>query len=158
MLGHGLGDALVALEPGGQELVGVGPIGRGAGWAAGLPPGAAGFQQDSVRLPVAVVDLPDFATLAVGLLDPAGQADGVVAVAGLGDQLGPAVVAVAGPVHDLGQHSGQGLAYQDRLGHATTPGCGGSGTIRSPGAWAASSAAGSARSPVVARMTAATWW
>jgi hypothetical protein len=45
----------------------------------------------------------------------------VVAVASLGDQLYLAVVAVAGSIDDLGQHSGQGLAYQDRLGHATTP-------------------------------------
>jgi hypothetical protein len=91
------------------------------------------------------------------VLDPAGQADGVVAVAGLSDQLDPPLVAVAGSIDDLGQDPGQGLADQDRFGHATTPGGGGSGTIRSPGACSTNTAAGSARSPLVARMTAATW-
>ena len=50
--------------------------------------------------------------VAVGVLDPAGQADRVVAVAGLGDQLGPAVIAVAGPVHDLPEDAGQQLAHR----------------------------------------------
>jgi hypothetical protein len=45
----------------------------------------------------------------------------VVAVAGLGDQLGPPLVAVTGPVHDLGQHPRQDLADADRLGHFGLP-------------------------------------
>ena len=48
----------------------------------------------------------------------------MVAVAGLGDQLGPAVIAVAGPVHDLPEDAGEQLAHPDRLGHATSPGAG----------------------------------
>jgi hypothetical protein len=50
MLSYRLGDALAALEPGGQELVGVGPVGGRTRRAAGLPPGAAGFEQHPVRL------------------------------------------------------------------------------------------------------------
>ncbi len=101
MVGHGVGDALAALQPGREELVGVGPVGGGTGQAAGFPAGAAGLQQHPIRFPVAVVDGADLAGLAVGLVDPAGQADRVVAVAGLSDQLHPAVIALAGPVHDL---------------------------------------------------------
>jgi len=41
MLSYRLGDALAALEPGGQELVGVGPVGGRTRRAAGLPPGLA---------------------------------------------------------------------------------------------------------------------
>ena len=92
------------------------------------------------------------------MLDPASKADRVVAVASLSDQLHPAVIAVAGSIDDLPEDAGEQLAHADRLGHATTPGCGGSGTIRSPGACSTNNAAGSARSPLVARMTAATWW
>ena len=39
MLAHRLGDALAALEAGGQELVGVGPVDGGTGGALGLPAG-----------------------------------------------------------------------------------------------------------------------
>src|SRR5213078_5413002 len=95
------------LESGGQELVGVGPVGGRTRWAARLPAGAARLQQHPVRLPPAVIDLPDLAGCLIGVLDPAGQADRVVAVAGLGDQLGPPLIAVASPVHDLAQDSGE---------------------------------------------------
>ena len=81
-----------------------------------------------------------------------------MAVASLGDQLHPAVIAVTGPGHDLGQHPRQDLAYPHRVGHATSPGAGIGGTARSAGAWAASSSLGSARRPAVAWMMAATWW
>ena len=111
MGGHGLGDALAALEPSGQELVGIRPVGGRTGRAAGLPSGAASLEQHPIRLPPRVVHLPDLAALAVGLLDPAGQADGVVAVAGLGDQLGPPLIAVAGPVHELPEDAGEQLAH-----------------------------------------------
>ena len=50
------------------------------------------------------------------------------------------------------------LTDANRSGHAASPGAGIPGTTRSPGACSASSSAGSARSPLVARMMAATWW
>src|SRR4029453_9440939 len=115
MPGPRIGDALATLEAGGQELVGVGPVGGGTGWAAGLPAGAARLQQHPIRLARGVVDLPDFAGLAVGLLNPPSEADRVVAVAGLGDQLGPAVIAVAGPLDDLPDDAGEQLTHADRL-------------------------------------------
>ncbi len=118
MPGDRLGDALATLEAGRQELEGISPVGGRTRGAAGLPAGAARLEQHPIRLPVAVVDLPNFAGLAVGLLDPAGQADRVVAVAGLGDQLGPPLIALPGPLHDLGQHPRQYLAHAGRVGHA----------------------------------------
>jgi hypothetical protein len=158
MGGHRLGDALAALEPRGEELVGVGAVGGRTRWAAGLAAGAARLQEHPVRLPVGVVDGADLAALAVGLVDAAGQADRVVAVAGLGDQLRPPLIARAGPVHQLPEDAGEQLAHANRVGHAASPGAGIGGTTRSPGACSASSAAGSARSPVVARTMAATCW
>jgi hypothetical protein len=158
MLRDRLGDALAALQPGSQELVGVGPVGGRTRGTPGLPARAARLQQHPVRLPLRVIDRADLAGLAVGLLDPAGEADGVVAVASLGDQLGPALVAVAGSVHDLSQDTGQQLAHLNRLGHAAPSGAGISGTTRSPGACSANSSVGSARSAAVVRMMAATWW
>jgi hypothetical protein len=59
------------------------------------------------------------------VLDPAGQADRVVAVAGLSDQLSPAVIAMAGPVDDLAEHAGQQLAHPDRLAHVDSSPVGG---------------------------------
>jgi hypothetical protein len=158
MGGHRLRDALAALEASGEQLVGIGPVGGRTGRAPGLPPGAARLQQHPFRLPVAGIDLADLTSLAVRMLDPSGQPDGVVAVAGLGDQLGPPLVAMTGPVHDLGQDAREQLAHQDRLRHATSPGAGTSGTTRSPGACSANSVVGSARSAAVVRMMAATWW
>jgi hypothetical protein len=157
MLVDRLRDALAALEPGGQQLVGISPVGGRTRRAPGLPAGAAGLQQHAVRLPVAVIDLPDFAGLAVGVLDPSGQADRVVAVAGLGDEFGPARVAVPGPLDDLGQHTRQDLAYPGRLAHAASP-LPSARRSRATPATGASRSAGSARRPVVARMIAATWW
>jgi hypothetical protein len=92
------------------------------------------------------------------VLDAAGQADGVMAVAGLGDQLGPPLVAVTGAVDDLGEDAGEQLAHANRVGHAAPSGAGIGGTTRSPGACSASSPAGSHRSLLVAWMMAATWW
>jgi hypothetical protein len=158
MLADRLRNALAALEPGGQELVGVGPVGGRTGRAARLSAGAARLEQHPVRLPLAVVDGADLTCQAVGLLDPSGEADGVVAVAGLSDQLRPPVIAMPGPLDDLAEDAGQQLAHPYRLGHATSPGAGISGTIRSPGACSANSSAGSRRSPALARMMAATWW
>ncbi len=158
VLGHRLRDALAALQPSREELVGVSPVGGRTRGAAGLPTGAARLQQHPIRLPPRVVHLPHLAGLAVGVLDPAGQADGVMAVPGLGDQLGPAVIAVAGPLHDLGQHPREHVAHAGRVAHATSPGTGMPGTTRKPGACSASSPAGSARNPALARMMAATWW
>jgi hypothetical protein len=150
-----LGHALAALEASGQELVGVRPVGGRTRRAAGLAAGAAGLQQHPIRLAVAVVDGADLARLAVGVLDSAGQADRVMAVAGLSDQLHPAVIALAGPVDDLAENTREQVAHADRLAHATSPG---GGRTRSPGACSASSSAGSARRAVVAWMMAATWW
>jgi len=158
MLRDRLGDALAALQPSGQELVGIRPVDGGTRRTAGLSAGAAGLEQHPIRLPSRVIDGADLATLAVGLLDSAGQADWVVAVAGLGYQLGPAVIAVAGPVHDLTEDTGEQLAHPHRLRHATSPGVGIGGTARSPDGAAASSSVGSARSPALARMMAPTWW
>ena len=134
MGGHRLGDTLTALQPSGQELVGVGPVGGRTRRAPGLPAGAAGLQQHPVRLPLRVIDLPDLAGSPVGLLDPAGQADRVMAVAGLGNQLGPAVIACSGPVHDLAENAGEQLAHVNRLRHAASPGSGVGVTTRRPGA------------------------
>jgi hypothetical protein len=156
MVAHGVRDALAALEPRRQELVGISPVGGRTRRAAGLPAGAARLEQHPVRLPPRVVHVADLPGGPVGVLDPSGEADRVVAVAGLSDQLGPAVVAVPGPVDDLPEDAGEQLAHPGRLGHATSPGAGISGTTRSPGACPASSRAGSARSEAVARMTAAT--
>src|SRR5918993_4715662 len=89
MLADAVGDALAALEAGGQELVGVGPVGGRTRRAAGLPPSAARLEQHPIGLPLAVIDSADLAGLAVGVVDAAGEADGVVAVAGLGDLLSP---------------------------------------------------------------------
>jgi hypothetical protein len=61
MLADRVGHALAALEPGGEELVGIGPVGRGAGRAAGLAAGAARLEQHPVRLPLRVVNGPDLA-------------------------------------------------------------------------------------------------
>ena len=129
MLTDAVRDALAPLKAGGEQLVGVGSIGGCAGWALGLAAGAARLKEHSVRLSLGVIDRADFAGRAVGVLDPAGQADGVVAVAGLGDQLGPPVVAVPGAVHDLGQHPWEHVAHAGRVGHA-----GSSSTSRSVGA------------------------
>src|SRR4029453_5951749 len=89
--------ALAAPEPGGKELVGVSPVGGRTRRAAGLPPGAASLEQHSVRLPLRVVPPPDLASRPVGLLNPSGQADRVVAVAALRNQLHPAVITGPGP-------------------------------------------------------------
>jgi hypothetical protein len=157
MPADGLGDALAALEAGGEQLVGVSPVRGGARGTAGLPAGATCLEQQPVRFPPAVVDGADLTGSPVGVFYPAGKADGVVAVAGLGDQLGPPLIAVGGPVHDLPQDAREQLAHAHRLGHAASPGAGMPGTTRSPGACSANSWVGSARSPAVARMMAATW-
>jgi hypothetical protein len=157
MLSHRLGDALAALEPGDQELVGVGPVDGRTGRAAGFAAGAAGLEQHAIRLPPGVVHGADLAGRPVGVLDAAGQADRVMAVAGLRDQLHPALIALAGPVDDLAEDAGEQLARANRVGHAAPSGAG-SGTTRRLGAWSASSAAGSRWSLLVAWMMAATWW
>ena len=68
MGGHAFRDALAALEPGGEELVGIGPIGGGTGRAAGLPAGAAGLEQHPVWLPLRVIGGADLAGGPVGVL------------------------------------------------------------------------------------------
>jgi hypothetical protein len=119
---HRFGDALAAPQPSGKKLVGVGAVDSGAGGAARLAAGATGLQQHPIRLAVGVVGGAQLAGCPVGVLDPAGQADGVVAVAGLGHQLGPAVVAVAGALDDLLEDLGQQLAHAGRLGHVPPSG------------------------------------
>src|SRR5215207_6515830 len=158
MLADRLRHALATAQAGGEQLVGVGPVGGRARGAAGLPTGAARLEQHPVRLSLGVIDGADLAGGPVGVLDPAGEADGVVAVAGLGDQLGPPLVAVPGSVDDLGEGAGEQLAHANRVGHAAPSGAGIGGTTRSAGACSASTSAGSRRSPVVARTMAATWW
>jgi hypothetical protein len=157
MLVDRLGDALAPLEPGGKQLVGISPVGGRTRRAARLPAGAASFEQHPVRLPLRVVDLPDFAGRLIGVVNPADQADRVMAVASLGHELSPPVIVVPGPLDDLGQDPGQDLAHPGRLAHAASPlpsarrsrDTSGTGASRSPGSW---------RSPAVARMMAATWW
>src|SRR5829696_8661615 len=75
MLAHRLGDALAALQPSSQELVGVGPVGSRTGRAARLAAGATRLEQHPVRFPRRVVDGADLAAGPVSLLDPANQAD-----------------------------------------------------------------------------------
>jgi hypothetical protein len=101
MTGDRLGDALAAPKPGGQQVELVGLVGRRAGGADRGPAVAAGFEEGGVRLPASVIDRADLAALRVGVLDGAPQPHRVDAVAGLGDQLHPAVIAGAGPVDDL---------------------------------------------------------
>ena len=90
MAGDAVGDALAAVQTGPDQLVGVGPVGGGAGGAARLAPVAAGGQQHRVGLVGGVVDLADLAGGLVDVHGPAGQADRVGAVAGGGDLLLPA--------------------------------------------------------------------
>jgi hypothetical protein len=117
MLVDRLGHALAALEPSGEQLVGIHAIGGRTRGAAGLAAGAAGLQQHPVRLPPRVIDGADLPGLVVGLVDSASKADGVVAVAGLSDELGPPRIAVAGPLHDLPEHPRQHLTHPHRPGH-----------------------------------------
>jgi hypothetical protein len=155
---HLLGDALAAAQPGGEELEAVGLVGRRTRGAHRRPPVAAGLEEGGIRLAVGRIDGADLARLRVGMLDPAAQPHRMGAVAGGRDLLGPPRIAVPGPVHDFGQDAGEQLAHANRVGHAAPSGAGMSGTTRSPGAWLASNAAGSALSPAVARTMAATWW
>src|SRR5215203_5880113 len=60
MGGYRLGDALAALQPRREELVGISPVGGRTRRATGLPAGAARLQQHPIRLPLAVVDGADF--------------------------------------------------------------------------------------------------
>jgi hypothetical protein len=129
MPSYALGDALAALEPGGEELVGIGSVGGRTGRAAGLSAGAARLQQHPVRLPVGVVDLPDLARGPVGVLDPTGEADGVVAVAGLSDQLSPPLVPLASPCDDLPEHAREQLPNACRLDHADSSSTSRSGVV-----------------------------
>jgi hypothetical protein len=155
MLSDRLGDALATLQPGGEELVGISSVGGRTRRAARLPAGAARLQQHPIRLPAAVIHGADLARGLVGLLDPSHEADRAVAVACLGDQLGPAVIARPSAGDDLAQDAREQVCDRHRLAHAASLG---SGTTRRPGAWVASSSAGSARSPELARTMAATWW
>jgi hypothetical protein len=68
--------------------------------------------------------LPDLASGPVGVVDAAGQADGVVAVAGLGDQLGPPRIAVAGPLDDLPEDAGQQKPTRTGAVMLAYPACG----------------------------------
>src|SRR4029453_4467626 len=150
-----LGDALAAAQAGGEQVELVGLVGGRAGGTHRGPAVPAGLQEGGVRLPLGRVDGADLAGLWVGVVDSAAQAHRVGAVAGRGALLGPPLIARAGPVDDLLEDAGQQLPDLDGLGHAASPG---SGTTRSPGACSFDSSAGSARSPIVARMMAATWW
>ncbi|HZC99478.1 MAG TPA: hypothetical protein VFA46_04570 [Actinomycetes bacterium] len=82
MTGDLLGHALAAVQARPDELVGVGPVGLGAGGAAGGAAVAAGHQQGPVRLAVGGVDGADLAGGKVDVVGVAVQADRLGAAAG----------------------------------------------------------------------------
>ena len=153
-----LGDALAALEPGGEELVGVGPVGGRTRRAAGLPAGAARLEQHPVRLPLRVVDL-------CGPRRSGGRPARPGRPGGSGGGSSRPGRPARPTAHSRGRPGPRprpgrpGSSSPTRAGSVMPPPLApASGTTRSPGACSASSPAGSARSPAVARMTAATWW
>jgi hypothetical protein len=76
-----LGDVLAAGQAATQELVGVGPVHLGAGWAADRPAGAARLQKH-VRLPGRVEDGAGLPGGGVEVVDAADEPDRSLAVAG----------------------------------------------------------------------------
>jgi hypothetical protein len=92
MAGDGFGDAFAAGQARLEELVGVGPVDLGTGWAAGGPAGAACLEQQPVRLPSGVDDRPCFPGAGVDVVDAADQPDRSLAVAGSLDLPPPPLV------------------------------------------------------------------
>jgi hypothetical protein len=82
MPADGLGDAFAASQAPLEELVGVGPVDLGTGWAAGRPAGAARLEQHPVRLPGRVDHRGGFPAGAVDVVDATDQPDRALAVAG----------------------------------------------------------------------------
>jgi hypothetical protein len=89
-----LGDALAAGQAHLKELVGVGPVHLGAGWAAGRPAGAARLQQQPIRLPGRVEDGAGLPGGGVDVVDVADQPHRSLAVAGGPDLSLPLCVVV----------------------------------------------------------------
>lgn len=103
MLADGLGDPLAAPQPGGDELVGVGLVGGGAGGADGGSSVTARFEQH----PVGQLVAPEHAyDLAGGAVDPLGgtdEPDGVGAPSGCSGPVPPGVelLRIGSPGQDL---------------------------------------------------------
>jgi hypothetical protein len=89
-----LGDAFAAGQPGSQELVGVGPVDLGTRWAAGGPSGAAGLEQQPIRLAVGIEHRDSFPAGGVDVVDAADQPNRMLAVAGVADLALPLCVVV----------------------------------------------------------------
>jgi hypothetical protein len=109
MGGDGVGGAFAALETGGDELPGVAAVGLRAGRADTGPAVAAGLEQHPARLSLGRVLLAQLAGGEVGLVDAAGQAHRVGAVAGPADLGQPAgqpggFLRWFGELVELGQH------------------------------------------------------
>ena len=85
VLGHGGRDAFAAGQPGADELVGVGPVGLGAGRAPGGAAGLARDGQDAAGFVDGGVAVQQFAGGAVDVVDAATQQDGLQASAGVPD-------------------------------------------------------------------------
>ena len=101
--GHRVGDAFAAGQPGADQLVGVAPVGLGAGRADGGAAVPARGVDHPVRQGVGVEGAEDLAGGGVEVADGAAQADGADAAAGGGGPGEPGVVVVAGgAVEQLG--------------------------------------------------------
>ncbi len=93
MGGDGGEDALAAGKARAKELVGVGAVDLGAGWASCGPAGAARLEQHPIRLTGRVEHGVGFAGLGVDVINAAQQAHGSLAVAGGADLSPPLGVA-----------------------------------------------------------------
>ena len=79
--GDGVGDAFAAGQPGADELVGVGAVHLGAGWAAGGAAGLACNRQDPAGFVDGRIAVQQFPGGAVDVIDAAAQQDGLDAPA-----------------------------------------------------------------------------
>ena len=121
---HRLGDALAALEAGGQELVGIGPVGGRTRRAAGLPAGAARLEQHPIRLPLAVVDGADLAGLPGRRARPGRPGGSGGGSSRPGRPARPTGHSRGRPAPRPRQDAGEQLAHPGRLAHAASPGAG----------------------------------
>jgi hypothetical protein len=78
-------DSLAAGQSGADELVGVGAVDLGAGWAAGGAAGLAGDRQDAAGLVGAGVAVYQFAGAAVDVVGAAAQQNWLQAPSGVPD-------------------------------------------------------------------------
>jgi hypothetical protein len=81
VVGDGVGDALAAGQPGPDELVGIGAVDLGAGWAARGAASFAGDGQDPARFVDAGVAVQQFPGGPVDVIDAASHQDGLYAPA-----------------------------------------------------------------------------